>query len=86
MNIDKIDLRNGAADKFQQFNRAKTIKFVFAGGVDTVNVSDQLDEKAYTVKHGHNTRSIEIFITDQYQGLQGSQPLGLTEMTFFKKS
>jgi hypothetical protein len=86
VNIDKVDLRNGAFDKFQQFNRAKTIKFVFAGGTDVVNVKDQVDQKAYTVTHGHNTNSAEIFITDQFSGLQGEQPLALTEMTFFKKS
>ena len=85
VNIDKIDLRNGASDQFDTFNRVKQLKLVFPTGSDIINVQDVGDQKTYNVKHGHNVARFEIDIVSQYPALEGQHQLAITELSFFQK-
>ncbi|WP_460848030.1 NADase-type glycan-binding domain-containing protein [Phytohabitans suffuscus] len=81
--IDRALVRNGAADEFRTYHRAKDVHLVYSDGqtFDLV-LKDTPDPQEVTIEHAVAVTTVEIHILSVYQSVEGDQ-LALSEIEFF---
>ncbi len=82
IDLARIQLWNGSAERFKEFRRVKDIHFVFDTGQSfDLTVLDVPTPEQYEISNGGGVREVEIHIDDSYNSLGGDE-LGLSEIEF----
>jgi ribosomal protein L40E len=86
VNLDHIDITSGAYGDYSAFNRPEQFHLVYSNGQsDTVGVADQGTVQTRTLHHAQGITWIEIQVTEQWESVNGNQPVAVSEVEFFHK-
>ena len=84
VNLDRMRINNGTADKFDGFFRANRLHLVFSTGKTTdVELKDQPDPQEVPIRDGHGVTSVEVHVMSMYQSLHGSD-LAISEIELYQ--
>ena len=84
MNIDRIVVRNGAEERFTEFDRPEVLHLVFLPSNESFDVTlkDNPDPEEYSVEDGQDVTSVQVQIRSAFQSANSTQA-ALTEIEFF---
>jgi hypothetical protein len=85
VDLEKINVFNGASDNFQAHHRPKTLLFIFDNGNQyEATLKNTPDKQTVTIHNGKGVQRFKIRITSVYESINGTD-VGFTEIEFLKK-